>query len=115
MLRLPIQVRVEVKDAIINMKSGESGGGNSMLCVHLHSFTYCDETMEHAYNSPSFAYKRVSVAPLYVSLTTDRGSIVDICRTEELCSARLRLCKGVTPLMEVDIGLCQVTEPVVVI
>ncbi len=115
MLLLTIQVRVEVKDATINMKSGEPGGGGIMLCMHLPSCTYRDETMEHAYNSPSSVYKRVSVAPLSVSLTTERGSVVELCRTEGLCSAKLRLCKDVTPLMEVNVGLCQVTEPVVVI
>ncbi len=109
-LLLIIQVRVEVKDTTINMNRGESSGGGIMLCMKLPSCTFRDETMEHEYSSPPSVYKRISIAPLSISLATEGGPVVEICRTEGLCTVRLRFCQDVTPLMEVNVGLCQVSE-----
>ncbi len=106
LLLLTIQVRIEVKDVTINMK-----GGGIVLCMRLPSCTFQDETMEHEYTTPRSVYKRISVEPLSVSLAIEGGAVVELCRTEGLCSTRLRFCQGVTPLVEVNVGLCQVNEP----
>ncbi len=93
-------------------ESGEGGGGSIVLCMKLPSCIFQDETMEHEYTTPPSVYKRISVAPLSVSLASGGGEFVELCRTEGLCSTRLRFCQDVTPLLEVNVGLCQVNERV---